>query len=100
LSGVPGDLAVELLAQSLVAWRLIGGVERAGDGAVVITGSRKQVRIESAPAGAIFRWTVTVDGRRRSAISLVAVLRLVRQALDPDHESSRLRVALAPLVAP
>jgi len=92
------DLACELLAQSLVAWRVAGSVERAGDGALVIGESRRSIRIEPAPPHVMFRWMVTVDGRRRGAISLVAVLRQVREALDPGYAANRARVAVAPLV--
>ena len=46
----------------------------------------------------MFRWTVTVDGRKRMAISLVAVLRQVREALDPGYAANRVRIAVAPLV--
>jgi hypothetical protein len=46
----------------------------------------------------MFRWLVTIDGRTRPALSLLAVLRQVREALDPDYSGSRLRVAIAPLV--
>jgi hypothetical protein len=46
----------------------------------------------------MFRWVVTIDGRMRPALSLLAVLRQVREALDPGYPGSRLRVAIAPLV--
>jgi hypothetical protein len=46
---------------------------------------------------AVFRWTVTVDGRKRVAVSLVAVLRHVREALDPGYAAIRVRIAVAPL---
>ena len=46
----------------------------------------------------MFRWIVTVEGRKRGAISLVAVLRQVREALDPGYAGSRVRVAVNPLV--
>lgn len=94
----PGDLARELLAQSLVAWRVPGSVARTHDGALLIGGSAKAIRIERAPPNTMFRWTVTVDGRRRAAISLVAVLRQVREALDPGHAANRVRIAVAPLL--
>jgi hypothetical protein len=93
----PNDLVHELLAQSLVAWRVAGHVERASDGALVIGGNRKDIRIERAPR-AMFRWMVTIDGRKRGAISLVAVLRQVREALDPGYAAVRVRIAAAPLV--
>jgi hypothetical protein len=41
---------------------------------------------------------VMVDGRKRGAISLVAVLRQLREALDPGYAANRLRVAVAALV--
>jgi hypothetical protein len=94
----PNDLACELLAQSLVAWRVAGSVERATDGALLIDGNAKDIRIERAPPHAMFRWTVTVDGRTRGAISLVAVLRQGREALDPGYAAIRVRIAAAALV--
>jgi hypothetical protein len=86
-----------LLAQSLAAWRVAGRVERAPDGAVAIDGNGKNIRIERA-SQLMFRWMVTVDGRQRPAISLVAVLRQVRQALDPGYAANRVRIAVAPLL--
>jgi len=97
LSAAPNDLACELLAQSLAAWRVAGSVARASDGALVI-GGNKDIRIDRAPPHSMFRWTVTVDGRKRAAISLVAVLRQVREALDPGYAANRVRIAAAPLV--
>ncbi|MEA2880516.1 MAG: hypothetical protein QOF14_5712 [Hyphomicrobiales bacterium] len=88
----------ELLAQSLAAWRVGGNVARAVGGVLVIAGTRKDVRIERAPPDLPFRWTITVDGRKRGAISLVAVLRQVREALDPGYAANRVRIAVAPLV--
>ena len=88
----------ELLEQSLVAWRVAGSVARASDGALVISADRKGVRIDRAPPHLMFRWMVTIDGRKRGAISLVAVLRQVREALDPGYAAIRVRIAVAPLV--
>ena len=98
MSGAPNDLACELLAQSLVAWRVAGSVERASDGALVIGGNRKEIRIDRAPRNSMFRWMVTVDGRKRGAISLLAVLRQVRETLDPGYTAKRVRIAIASLV--
>jgi hypothetical protein len=95
---MPKDLACELLAQSLAAWRLAGSVARAGDGALVIGAARNDIRIDRAPPQLMFRWMVTVDGRTRGAMSLTGVLRQVREALDPGYAANRVRVALAPLV--
>jgi len=71
-------------------------VERAGDG-IVLSGT-KDIRIEPAREDLMFRWMVTIDGRRRGAISILAVLRQVREALDPGYAASRVHVAVAPLV--
>ena len=98
MSGAPTDRVCELLAQSLVAWRVAGTIERASDGVLLIGGNAKDIRIERAPPHAMFRWTVTVDGRKRGAISLVAVLRQVREALDPGYAAVRVRIAAAALV--
>jgi hypothetical protein len=98
LNAAPTELAGELLAQSLVAWRVAGSVERAEDGALVIGGTPKDIRIDRAPPDLMFRWMVTVDGRQRPAISLVAVLRQIREALDPGYAANRVRIAVAPLV--
>ena len=98
MSEAPNKLVPELLAQSLVAWRVAGNVACASDGAIVIGGTSKNIRIKRAPPDLPFRWMVTVDGRKRGAISLVAVLRQVREALDPGYAANRVRIAVAPLV--
>ena len=99
MSGVSIDLACELLAQSLATWRVAGVVQCSDDGAIVIGEAIKDIRIAPALPGSMFRWTVTIDRRERRAISLAAVLRQVREALDPSHGASRVRVAISPLVA-
>jgi len=99
VSGVPIDLVAELLRASLAAWRLAGEAH-ARDGAIVIdlAGSERSVTIAPKPDDAMFRWLVTVDGRKRPAVSLLAVLRQVRAALDPDFAATRVRVTVAPLL--
>ena len=92
------DRACELLVQSLAAWRVAGDVQRSPEGSIVICGALKDIRINPAPADLMFRWMVTIDGRKRPAISLVSVLRQVREALDPGYATNRVRVALTPLV--
>ena len=98
MSAVPTDLAYELLTQSLLAWRVAGSVVRTDDGALVINGNGKDISIDRAPLHLMFRWMVTVDGRKRGAISLLAVLRQVREAVDPAYAANRVRMAAAPLV--
>jgi hypothetical protein len=41
---------------------------------------------------------VTIGRRQRRAMSLVGVLRQVREALDPGYAANRVRVVLTPLV--
>jgi hypothetical protein len=102
MSGVPIDLACELLAASLSAWGLAGDARCTPDGAIAIdqTNNNTTIRVEARPRDAMFRWTVTIDGRTRPAISLSAVLRQVRTALDPDYAATRVRVSIAPLPVP
>jgi len=97
VSEVAVDRTCELLVQSLAAWRVRGGVQRARDGAIIIYEARKDIRIDPTPSE-MFRWMVTIDGRKRGAISLAGVLRQVREALDPGYAAKRVRVALTPLV--
>jgi len=87
-----------LMTQSLVAWRLIGSVHGTNDGAILVSCQNHNIRIEPALPDLPFRWIVTVDGRTRPAISLVAVLRQVRMALDPGYATMRARIAPFPLV--
>jgi hypothetical protein len=91
-------LVHELITQSLAAWHVAGTVELTGDRGIVI-GAKQKIKIEPAQAGSMFRWTITINGRTRQAISLLAVLRQVRAALDPGYAACRVRVALLP-VAP
>lgn len=97
MSGVRGELVCELLTQSLMAWRVAGRVVQASEG-LVIDASRGSIRVDPAPPNLPFRWMVTIDGRKRGAVSLVAVLRQVREALDPGYAANRVRVTVAPLV--
>ena len=97
MSGAPDGLVCELLTQSLAAWRLAGSVEPTSDGAIV-NGVEKNISISRAPRDSMFRWMVTVGGRTRPALSVAAVLRQVREALDPEYTANRVRVAIAPLV--
>ena len=97
MSAIPQHLH-ELMAQSLVAWRLTGSVRRASDGAILVTCEQHNIRIEPALSDLPFRWIVSVDNRSRPAISVVAVLRMVRAALDPGYAAMRARIAPFPLV--
>jgi hypothetical protein len=98
VSTAANDLTCELLKQSLIAWRLTGSVERMPDGALQVSCNAVDIRVERAPPDLPFRWMVTLGQRKRGAISLPAVLRQVREALDPDYARNKVRVAITPLV--
>ena len=91
-------ITCELIAQSLLAWDLTGRVQSENGDAITVACNATGIRIEPAAAGLPFRWMVTINGRKRGAISLVAVLRQIRTALDPGYTASRVRIA--PLPAP
>lgn len=93
------DLLHVLLERSLLAWRLIGRARRVTEGTEIVALGRA-VTVTRAPAGIPFRWMVTVDGRSRPAVSVIAVLRQVRHALDPGYASSRVRIAAMPVLPP
>jgi hypothetical protein len=101
VSHAPKDHVVELLAQSLIAWRVAGSVQRTGGGAILLRAAAREVRVEPTPSNLPFRWMVSVDGRKRGAISLLAVLRQVRAAIDPGYaQNNRVRIAVSPPVPP
>ena len=99
----PADLDERLhvlLERSMLAWGVLARVHRSSDGVLSVTGLGKEACIERAAEGAPFRWLVTIDGRRRPAVSIIAVLRQVRIAFDPGYDMSRVRVAPIPVRPP
>jgi len=100
LSGSLQDSLYELLVESLAAWRIAGSVDRAADGSFLVRAGANDIRIERAPKHLPFRWMVTTAGRKRGALSVAAVLRQLRTALDPGYvPSNRVRIAVSPQVA-
>ena len=91
------DNVRELLAQSLPAWGLLGSVRGEDDGAITVSCNGTEIRIERSPPGLPSRWMLAMNGRKRGAISLVAVLRQVRGALDPGYATNRVRIAELPV---
>jgi hypothetical protein len=91
-------ITCELIAQSLLAWDLTGHVQSVNGNAIRVACNATLICVEPAPTGLPFRWMVTINGRKRGAISLVAVLRQIRAALDPAYTANRVRIA--PLPAP
>ena len=59
-----------------------------------------RIFVKPAPSDLPFRWLVAIDGRERPAISIVAVLRQVRETLDPGYATRRVRIGAFPLVPP
>jgi len=98
MTAATSDLLCELLTRSLPAWHVAGEVRRASGGAILISGEGREIFVKPAPPGLPFRWLVTVDERERPAISIAAVLRQVREAVDPGYATRRVRVAAFPLV--
>jgi hypothetical protein len=98
MTAAPSELLCELLAQSLLAWRIAGEARPEGGGAILVSGEGRRILVKPAPADLPFRWLVAVDGRERPAISVVAVLRQVREALDPGYAIRRVRIGAFPLV--
>ena len=92
------DLLHELLTQSLRAWQIAGEAHLTSAGDILVSGQHREIIVKPAPPGLPFRWLVTLDGRERVAVSVVAVLRQIREALDPGYAMRRVRVAAFPLV--
>ncbi len=93
MSDTSKEILGELLAQSLIAWGLDGTVRSPGDGSMVLLACNgTDIRVQAAAPDLPFRWMVTINDRTRGAISLIAVLRAVRTALDPNYAANRLRI--------
>ena len=90
----------ELLAQSLVAWRVSGEARHEADDTLLLVVGDKQLRISRAPADLPFRWMVTEGERTRGVISIAGLLRSVRAAVEPSYRPVRLRIAPLPLLPP
>ena len=98
MTAAPSDLLCELLTQSLLAWQITGEARRTSGGVIVVSGECREIRVKPAPSDLPFRWFVTVDDCERPAISIVAVLRQVREALDPGYATRRVRIGAFPVV--
>ena len=92
------DTLSALLEQSLRFWRIPARVSRLDD-ALTVSGLGRELRIVRASPGLPYRWLVTNNARKRPALSVIAVLRQVRQALDPGYAAQKLRIT-APMVLP
>ena len=73
MSHASDDPMLELLAQSLIAWRIAGSVRRTGGGAILLRAGQKEIRIEPAPNNLPFRWMVwKIFGTLQDFVSIVA----------------------------
>ena len=93
------ERVARLLSRSLALWSVPGRVGQEG-GAIVVASLGRSLAIARAAPDLPFRWLVTVDGRARPAISVIAVLRQVRLALDPGYAKTRVRIAPMPVLPP
>jgi hypothetical protein len=98
MTAAPSDLLCELLTQSLLAWHITGEACLTSGGAILVSGERRRVLVKPAPSDLPFRWLVGFDDCERPAISIVAVLRQVRETLDPGYATRRVRIGAFPLV--
>ncbi|MFM9937949.1 MAG: hypothetical protein ACKVP7_00470 [Hyphomicrobiaceae bacterium] len=94
-----------LLTESLRLWRVPARVENKGDSTLRISCLGHDVTIAPAAPDMPFRWMVTTTqagapSRQRPALSVVSVLRQVRNALDPTFAGQRLRIAAPPVLPP
>lgn len=89
-----------LLDASIAAWKLdaVMDVDKEA-GVIELRSANTVLRITPAPTGMPFRWVVMVDGRRRTAASVIGVLRMVRQTLSPGYEPRSMRVG-SPIPTP
>jgi len=90
-------LVHRLLTASLTAWQVTGHVQRDADRITLTAGAQTLLIARAAPP---FRWTVSVSGRDRGVTSIAGLLRMVRRVINPDHQTSRLRIAPSRLVPP
>jgi hypothetical protein len=90
-------LVHRLLTASLTVWQVTGRVQRDAERITLTAGAQTLLVARGAPP---FRWTVTFAGRERGVTSIAGLLRMVRRVVDPDHQTSRLRIAPSHLVPP
>lgn len=94
------DGLLDLLRQSLIAWHCPAQTSVSGSEPhtirVNVDDPKAMITIERAPAEMPFRWIIEAGGRKRTAASVVGVLRIVRQSVAPHYESAQVRIARQP----
>ena len=98
MSDVLLDELSVLLRTSITMWSLDDTVQLAAlaDEIKIQSGSGMVLRVVRAPGEMPFRWVVTIDGRKRTAASVVGVLRIVRQSLAPGYQPYQLTMTPLP----
>jgi hypothetical protein len=91
---------LEMLRQSLAAWRVDGVVTLDAGGTLVLAAAGRELRVMRAEAGVPFRWRLAENGRSRAITSVAGLLRAVRAVVDPGHRPARVRIAPSPIVPP
>ena len=90
------DALEELLRASVATWSLSDDpLPRSSGDQIQLSGANAVIKVSRAAEGMPFRWVVEVGGRKRTAASVVGVLRIVRQTLAPGYQPYQL--AIAPL---
>ncbi|MEM8976193.1 MAG: hypothetical protein AAGD43_29345 [Pseudomonadota bacterium] len=98
MSDVLLDELSVLLRTSITMWSLDDAVQLAAlaDEIEIQSGSGMVLRIVRAPPEMPFGWVVTIDGRKRTAASVVGVLRILRQSLAPGYQPYQLTMTPLP----
>lgn len=102
-----------LLETSLVQWDIAGRVHVESAAAnhdrlpphdrpvIRLTTADRALTVSRAPPAMPFRWIVEIDGRKRTAASVVGVLAITRQTVATGYTPLRLTIApLPPQAAP
>ncbi len=91
-----------LLETSLVQWHIAGRVPVESEApnhdqpVVRLTTADRALTVSRAPPAMPFRWLVEIDGRKRTAASVVGVLAITRQTVATGYTPFRLTIAPLP----
>lgn len=88
-----------LLRDTLAVWHLEGEV-RLETQELVVAAAGRRLCILAAPGDAPFPWLVKTAEKSRGVASVSALLRTVRNVLDPEHGGVRLKLAPRGILPP
>jgi hypothetical protein len=90
-----------LLTESLATWGVQGHVTPSpADDVLVVRVAGARLGIARAAPTVPFRWTLDDGTRTRAFASVPALLRGLRQVLDPSHRIVSVRIAQLPMALP